>query len=82
MRAWVGGLVWPGYKVLPVVRIDGGERVRESESESEKERWSYRGFDMVQSHAAGQSPLGEEAQLGDDTFIDLLDEVVIVSVIV
>jgi hypothetical protein len=37
---------------------------------------------MVQSHAAGQSPLGEEAQLRDDAFIDLLDGVVIVSVVV
>jgi hypothetical protein len=37
---------------------------------------------MVQSHAAGQPPLGEEAQLRDDAFIDLLDGVVIVSVVV
>ena len=37
---------------------------------------------MVQSHTAGQSPLGEESQLRDDAFIDLLDEVVIVSVII
>jgi hypothetical protein len=44
-------------------------------------RASYTGLGMVQPDAAGQTPLGKEAQVRDGDLVDLFDGVAIVLVI-